>query len=171
MKSNSTFKLQFNTSAISNLASQYDHSHDIKIESIGAAAKKQGYLTLSQLKELCFWKSPRSKGRVALNKDSFVRKITAHSFASKDEKERIETLIQLQGVAWPSASVILHLCHPDPYPILDVRAIESIGMENVSSYNFSFWWAYVEACRKISVTTGHDMRTIDRALWMFSKSK
>jgi hypothetical protein len=36
-------------------------------------------------------------------------------------------------------------------------------------YDFKFWSAYTEACRKLSDETGVSMRTLDRALWQFSK--
>ncbi len=33
----------------------------------------------------------------------------------------------LDGVEWPTASTILHFCGARPYPILDYRALWSLG--------------------------------------------
>ena len=70
----------------------------------------------------------------------------------------------------PTASVLLHLAHRDPYPILDVRAIWSLGVEKQpSSYSFEFWWAYTAKCRSLAMEAGIPMRVLDRALWQFSR--
>jgi hypothetical protein len=36
---------------------------------------------------------------------------------------RTKVVTLLNGVRWPTASAILHFCHADPYPVLDVRAL------------------------------------------------
>ena len=36
-------------------------------------------------------------------------------------------------------------------------------------YDFRFWWEYVEICREISRQSQVGMRTLDRALWQYSK--
>jgi hypothetical protein len=81
-------------------------------------------------------------------------------------------LTQLQGVLIPVASVLLHLAHRDPYPILDVRALWSLGVdEQPSYYSFELWWAYTETCRALASQAGVDMRTLDRALWQYSRDR
>jgi hypothetical protein len=68
------------------------------------------------------------------------------------------------------ASVLLHFGQKDPYPILDFRALWSLGLdEGPSVYNFKFWWEYVECCRDLRTKAGTTMRTLDRALWQYSK--
>jgi hypothetical protein len=69
------------------------------------------------------------------------------------------------------ASAVLHFFHPDPYPVLDVRAVWSLGLEAGPGYTFEFWWAYVRACRELSRRLHLPMRSIDRALWQFSKEQ
>ncbi len=39
----------------------------------------------------------------------------------------------LDGVSWLIASVILHFCHSDPYPIIDFRSLWSVSLEVPSS--------------------------------------
>lgn len=76
----------------------------------------------------------------------------------------------LEGVGWPTASVLPHLMHPDPYPILDIRALETLGVIGAPKYRFDLWWSYTGLCRQLATDSGHDMRTVDRALWGFSKA-
>jgi hypothetical protein len=75
----------------------------------------------------------------------------------------------LDGVSWPTASVILHFCHPEPYPVLDYRALWAVGVDAPSAYTFELWWGYVQICREIARETGMDMRELDRALWQYAK--
>ena len=75
----------------------------------------------------------------------------------------------LDGVLWPTASVILHFFHSDRYPILDYRAIWSVDADDSFEYNLDNWLQYVTFCRKIADQASVDMRTLDKALWQFSK--
>lgn len=45
------------------------------------------------------------------------------------DRARIETLTLLNGVAWPTASGMLRFYHPGPDPILDCRALWTLGLE------------------------------------------
>ena len=81
----------------------------------------------------------------------------------------MRVLLLLSGVSWPVASVLLHFCDRAPYPILDVRALESLGVKAPSAYTFPFWLAYVETTRALSRKTGLSMRDLDRGLWQLSK--
>jgi len=78
-----------------------------------------------------------------------------------------EILGILNGVSWPTASVILHFFHADPYPIIDYRALWSISLEVPKQYTFDFWMRYVDFCRKLTESCSLDMRTRDRALWKY----
>jgi hypothetical protein len=73
----------------------------------------------------------------------------------------------LQGVAYPMASVILHFLHEDPYPILDVRALWSVGVDALprGGHNFELWQAYTAYTRELAQAAGVSMRVLDRALW------
>ncbi len=171
-------KLRFSEEEIASWADKYDYSlleTELKrlkdLERAIPPAKKCGFLTLDQLRAVARWKSPRSAGRIEGNKDDYVRTITRFAFQTDNERARIEVLTLLDGVKWPTASVILHFFHAEKYPILDFRALWSVGAEVPSQYSFGFWWKYVEYCRAIADGTGHDMRTLDMALWAYSKEK
>jgi hypothetical protein len=134
-----------------------------------AKVNQRGYLTKGELAAVTYWKSPRSSGHARKNSDGYVLEITRLAFKTDCERARIESLTILDGVSWPTASVILHLFHHDPYPILDYRALWSVHLEVPAQYNFGFWWTYVEFCRDLAISARVDMRTLDRALWQYSK--
>ena len=162
-------KLRFPVNKIAHWARQYDYpQQEADLIDMVPQVKKCGFLTLGQLLLVARWKSPRSAGRVETNGDDFVRAITGFALQSPNERARIEVLTVLDGVGWPTASVILHFFHPGEYPIMDFRALWSVSVHVPPQYDFPFWQKYVEFCRSVSERAGHDMRTLDRALWAFS---
>jgi hypothetical protein len=71
----------------------------------------------------------------------------------------------------PTASVLLHFAMPDRYPILDVRALDSLGVTGRSTYPPAFWLGYLDACRSLAAEHGVSLRTLDKALWQYSKEQ
>jgi hypothetical protein len=167
-----TFRLRFPETEISHWANRYPLDDDSVIENqVAPPARKRGYLTRDEFLAICRWKSPRSKPRCERNGESFVQEVTRISLSAIDEEVKIRVLLLLSGVSWPTASVILHLCDRGRYPVLDYRVLWSLRIQNPPAYDFEFWAEYCGFVRVIADRTGHDMRTIDRALWQFSKEK
>ena len=170
------FKLRFKESRIRYWADRYDNPGEERItEEIGPVAQKRGYLTRREFVEMCHWKTPRTQKLVKANSRALVEAVTQAALESQNEAVKIMVLQALKGVAWPTASVILHFCDEQPYPILDVRALESLGMLTKEGkpppYTLEFWLDYVAYVRGLAQRTGHSMRTVDRALWQFSKDR
>lgn len=165
------FKLQFSPDQILSLAAAFSYSKD-ENALIGLKPKvlQRGYLNQDELKDACLWKTERSKSRVAENLPEDIKAITKVCFESQNERLRIGSLLLLDGVNYPSASVILHFFHADPYPILDFRALEALGIRGSINYTFDFWIKYVHFTRDLSKKLNIDMRTLDKALWQWSKS-
>ena len=166
------FRLRFPEREIEYWASRYSYTGEEEIENrVAPAARKRGYLTRQEFLQLCRWKTPRSAQRCALNDEDFVREVTEASLRSRNEEFKIRVLGVLRGVAWPTASVILHWCDRGQYPILDYRALWSLSLEVPSPYNFPFWSRYCAYVRELAARTGLSMRAVDRALWQYSKEK
>jgi len=164
-------QLRVPESEISHWAAQYPCSREeCELLSLSEAIHQQGHLTKAQLTLLAQWKSPRSAPHVSKNSDQYVQEVTGFALHAESERARIESLTILDGVLWPTASVVLHIFHAEPYPLLDYRAVWSVQAPQPSSYTFAFWWQYVQVCRGVVDRTGTDMRTLDRALWQFSKT-
>jgi hypothetical protein len=167
------FTLKFPLAKVQEYASRYAYTGAVEEETLmnrKSMIMKRGYLIKSELTEICMWKTHRSKSRVAGNSDEFVKEVSSVAFSTKNDQLRIEVLTLLQGLSWPSASVILHFYHKERFPIIDFRALYSVGCENVNpaQYDFDFWQQYTEETRRLAVAAGVNMRVLDRALWQYS---
>lgn len=165
------FHLQFSHSEILTLSHQFGYPTDeTQLHDLRAGITERGFLTLEELKIMCRWKTARSQSRVAKNTAADVEAITKACFEANSERLRIGSLLLLDGIKYPTASVLLHFFHPDPYPILDFRALEALGISKPPVYNFGFWIQYVAFTRQLAKENSVDMRTLDKALWQWSKN-
>lgn len=171
------YTLRFDRSNIEELARKYTSNQSKKyreaeariVQITSPATKKNRFYSKADFLEVCRWKSPRKMSYAKKNDEQFIHEVTTESLRTQDERQRITILTQLDGVLWPTASVLLHFGHIEPYPILDFRALWSLSISQPSTYKFSFWSDYVQICRKIAEEFGIQMRMLDRALWQFSK--
>ena len=170
------FNLKFSLDDIDSLVARYwekstekDKELELEImEGIGPRVQGRGYFTREEFLKLTYWKTQRSKSHCEKNDGDYVQEVTRIAFNSRFERLRVETLNLLDGVGWPTASVLLHFGSKDPYPILDVRALWSLGIEKAPPYKFDFWWVYVSYCRDVAQRHKISMRCLDRALWGYS---
>ena len=166
------FRLRFPASAIEKWAEGFSDASDSVIEKrIAPAARRQGYLTREQFLAVAEWKTVRSRPRCEKNDAGYVKEVTRAALGSKDERFKIQALRLLEGVEWPTASVILHFCDRGRYPILDVRVLWSAGLDATPSYSLPFWIEYTDFMRGLAADAGVSMRTLDKALWQYSKVK
>ena len=166
-----TFILQFSPGEIDALARRFPGGDDVRLRAIGAAVRTRGYYGREEFIEVCGWKTPRSRPKVASNGEASIAAATGRAIAASDETTRITELLTLTGVGVPTASVLLYCVFPADYPILDVRALESLGVKPRSQYPVSFWLDYLEACRELARQSGVSVRTLDKALWEHSKER
>jgi hypothetical protein len=163
-------QLRFPETELRDWAAQYSYGREeAELAALRETVRSQEHLSKQQLTLLARWKSPRSAPRVKGNSETFVQEITNFALTARDERSRIEALTLLDGVLWPTASVVLHFFHLEKYPILDFRALWSLHTEQPPYYDFKFWWQYVQFCRNLSEKNDIDMRMLDRALWQYSK--
>jgi len=171
------YVLRFDCGKIEELADRYtscqsdaDRNAEAHIEKVIApSVKENGYYTKAHFLDLCRWKTPRSQPLCAANDEELIREVTTLALRTKSERLRVEVLTLLDGVSWPTASVLLHFGHSEDYPILDFRALWSLSIpEPRGDYKFSYWWDYAQVCRKLSDDCHVTMRKLDRALWQFS---
>jgi hypothetical protein len=165
------FELQFPPREITPLADRFGYVDDAPLLALGTAARARGYYTRGEFIEVCAWKTPRSRPRVASNSRRSIVTRTGRALTVTDESDRIMALLELHGVGVPTASTLLYVAYPDDYPILDVRALESLGVRPRSQYPVSFWLEYLEACRELARRFHVSIRTLDKALWQHSKER
>jgi len=164
------FRLRFDPAEIAALSARFsDGTDDVAFErEVAGPARAQRRLTHAQLVRLCEWKTPRIRPRCGGNDPPFVEEATCAALGAASERMRLGALMLLDGVGYPMASVILHWCHVEPYPILDRLAVWSVGVDGAPGYTFDFWRAYTEFTRTLAVQQGVTLRILDRALWQFA---
>lgn len=168
------FSLRFPAADILRLEAEYwaagrpeDLTGETRIETeVAPAIRRRGYLTKEDFLALCRWKSPRTVTYAARSDEEYIRAVTGCARATESERLRIEVLTLLGGPGWPMASVILHFGYENSYPILDVRALWSAGVEDVGAvvHDFELWQAYTLFCRRTAEEAGVSMRVLDRAM-------
>lgn len=165
-----TFTPRFGLEQIRDLATRYTYPGEPElIRDVIPQIRDRRYLTFDELRQICAWKSSRIGRKVDRNTAEEVEELTRFAFSTESEKARIWILLLLGGVGWPTASVILHFCHRDRYPILDRRALWSLQVPVPKVYSLDIWLAYTHACRDLADAAGVSMRDLDRALWQYSK--
>lgn len=154
---------------VESLAAAYSYPLEASMEELVVPVKSRGYLEKSDLVMLAHWKSKRIAKHIAKNDEADVIAATRMALSTDSPKMALHILTMLNGVAFPVASCILHWFHSEKFPILDFRAVWSLGIDQPSAYTLDFWENYVMATRALSVEWDVDMRTLDRALWQYSK--
>lgn len=163
------FLLQFEPSEIAGLAARYGPEQDEDAFKAGSRIKDGNY-SRDNLKVIVRWKSPRKIGFIDDNTDAeVVRALRTASDARTSEKSAVETLDKLHGIGVPMASAILTTIYPDKYTVIDVRALESLGVIEYPSQSVEYYLRYLGKCRELSQQYHVDLRTLDRALWQWSK--
>jgi hypothetical protein len=165
------FELQFPPAEIGALAARFGPDDDTRLLTIGASVRARGYYTRTEFIEVCAWKTPRSRPRIAANTRPSIVSRTRRALSASEEALRIGHLLELHGVGVPTASTLLYFAFPSDYPILDVRALESLGVRSRSTYPIGFWLQYLDTCRALARTHGVSIRTLDKALWQHSKER
>lgn len=166
--------MEINKETIKEYARRYDKRSEGTDDEVAANEitewfKTHRYLDKERFMRVALWKSKRPKKHYTNNEDITIQEITKFSLTTKSEEARIKALFVINGVSYPLASVILHFAFPDKYPILDFRVIWSLGWQQPKSYDFAFWQKYCDKIKSISKETGESVRTIDKALWEYSK--
>jgi hypothetical protein len=166
----SVFTLQFPLEQVPAYAGRYTDDDD-EVLAIGRAVRGRGHYTVDEFRGVCRWKTPRSAPLVALNGADVVETSTrvALSEAASD-RERVKELQSLRGVGLPTASVLLHLVYSERYPIIDVRALHALGVP-ARSHSYRLWESFVTEYRRLVAQAGVDGRTLDRALWQWSREQ
>lgn len=164
--------LRFPPDEITHWASRYEYQSDEHMEQeLAPRVRARGYYTESDFLTLCTWKSARAKQRYQSNSANLIEDTTRFAMSTPHERLRIGVLRLLEGVSWAVASVLLHFGHTEPYPILDYRALWSLGVERSGQYTFDVWWAYTQHCRILAESNDVSMRVLDKALWQYSKEQ
>ena len=147
-----------------------DVADDHVIDGIAPAVRARGRFLRDEFLATYHWKTHRTLRYAEKHTAAEIEDVTGVAFRQTDEKLRICLLRALDGVDWPVASALLHVGLSPEYPIIDFRALWSLGSEMPSSVSFEFWWAYVGCCRGLAATAQVSVRALDQALWAYSEA-
>ena len=129
-----------------------------------------GYLCQSELLKMARWKHYTLPSKIDKNPPGHIEKTTAEAFCFDDDWKKLETLKKINGVRESVGSVILHFYDKADYPILDKFALCSVGIDyRKVYYDEKFWRKYVKFSCAEAERYQVSMRTLDRALWKYSK--
>ena len=141
-----------------------------KVKTRKTPGTPEGYLSQPELRQMAKWKDRFVPSKIDKNPLGLIEKITGEAFSLDDDWEKIKKLKEIYGVAGSVASVSLHLYDPKKYPILDVHALRTIGIDNQKvNYDEPFWRKYVNLCRAKAERYDVSMRALDRALYKYSE--
>ena len=173
MPSQRGFRLLFPERDIPTWAARYSYagSDDDLLDRIRPFVRGRGHLTRPEFLKICAWKSVRTKPRCRKNSAHRIETLTRAALPTSDETLKIDHLRLLDGVEWPTASTILHFCDARPYPILGYRALWSLGYAKPPKYTTEFWLGYLEFTRGLAARLALPIRTVDKALWQYSKER
>ena len=130
----------------------------------------EGCLSKRELLQMAKWKDRFVPSKIDRNPPGLIENITGEAFGLDDDWEKIKKLKEIYGVAASVASVILHLYDEGDYPLIDVHALRTIGIDSRTiNYDEPFWREYVGFCRAKSEHYDVSMRALDRALYKYSE--
>lgn len=167
------FRLRFPEKDIPIWAARFgdDRGTETIAQTIRPSTLARGYLLRNEFLRICDWKTPRCRGSCQKNTGRVIETVTRAAFSTHDEALKINLLQLLDGVGWPTASTILYFGDERPYPILDYRALWSLGYAHPPTYTTPFWLDYVVFTRELAERLTLPIRVIDKALWQYSKER
>ncbi|MGA2442176.1 MAG: hypothetical protein ABSH08_14575 [Tepidisphaeraceae bacterium] len=142
---------------------------------MGAAVGNRGWLEFEEFLTIAKWKSARPTPRYEENSKEGVIEVSKCAFSAAHDLERIVILTELAGVRVRTATAILHLCFPQRFPMLDIWTVAAMGIPREQSEKWDdvdwlrAWLDYAKICRDYALKSGHDLRSIDRALWAYAE--
>ncbi|MGH7244744.1 MAG: hypothetical protein ACREJD_15125 [Phycisphaerales bacterium] len=139
------------------------------------SARARGHLALNEFLAIATWKLA-SSGSTAFEQAT-EREVVEHSRAAfaahQDDLTALHHLDQIRGIGFRAATAIMHITFPEHYPMLDQRAMRSLGLSQTQVDSLiaddanlrTYWPEYAQACRTLAKTLDVTLRQLDRALW------
>jgi hypothetical protein len=171
----SRFVLQFDVSEIPGMAARYvadDQGVDDAALRAGRGISAGDY-SRDNLQTIFRWKTGgRGMSRLERNTDDEIADALQLAVRAAADRSAVAVLCGLNGVAVPVASAILTAINPERFTIIDFRALESLGVtDRQAYYTIDFFIHYLRFCRRLANECRVGLRTLDRALWQWSKEK
>jgi len=178
------FQLQPAEADLQELAEQYwqkagEKEHELEKAAFEAGeAIRNGDYSLANLESIVRWKSERLVHYLIGNSNEKIRRVLAVAASPESSTDSaVRALLELHGVDITVASAILAAIYPERYTVLDFRALEALGH---APHDVHFYEEYLAFCKRLAesnivrpqseLPAPTPLRTIDRALWEWSRS-
>jgi hypothetical protein len=162
------FKLAFDPQLIPDLAKRYRYQDDEVALNAGSLIR-DGQCTRENLELIFEWKTNgRGRSRLAKNSDAEISDALNLVLKANTDRVAVALLTGLSGVQIPVASAVLTTIYPDRFTIIDFRALHALGVEQ-PQITVDFYLSYLDQCRHLAKEHNVSLRTLDRALWQWSK--
>ena len=162
------FRLMFPIIEINRWAKLYPDKYDKDALEAGQRIREGDYRR-SNLETIVRWKSARPIKRIAQNSDLEISEALHLAVSAKQPRSAFAVLMGLCGVATPMASAILTAINQDKYTVIDYRALEALGVPDRDT-NLNFYLKhYFPECERLRSEGRVSLRTLDRALWSWSR--
>ena len=162
--------MQFDPSEIEEYADRYAFEEDSEALEAGGQIR-EGHYSRENLEAIFEWKTGgRGRSRLANNSDDEIVDALHLAATAYSDRAAVAVLVGLRGVQAPVASAILTAIDPERFTIIDFRALEALGVSN-ANVTIDFYLEYLAACRALAHQHHVKLRTIDRALWQWSKER
>lgn len=159
------------------------------------AARRPPYMTRAELMDVTRWKMKRgiwreyNRVRIANIAEATIRDVTGRALAaagalnpgvataSKEYKEPVKLLCELDGVGPATASAALAAVRPDLYPFFDEWIAGQVRELGKVSFTVGYYWKYAEALRgkaqALSKRCGAEWtaHAVGQALWVEAGGK
>lgn len=139
-----------------------------------AKETKAGRVSFETVLRVVTWKTPRIKGRMMMRMPDKYCRFVQLAHDTPDPETKLWLLTSLEGWGIPMASTMLHLLHPDQYPIIDVRVRAALCENNgfkCGQSSDTDYWRYCTEIETVRKASGCSLRELDRALWAWDEAR
>ena len=165
------FKLKFDPKEIQPLAARRKNSPKYSEAMEAGSRIQQGQCTRENLEKIFRWKTRgRGGGRLIKNEDAEIADALKLATMAKTDRAALAVLVGLNGVRVPVASAILAAIDPEKFTVIDVRALEALNVTN-PRITINLYLDYLNECRRLACENSVKLRTLDEALWQWSKER
>lgn len=164
------FRLMFPMNEVRRWAKLYPEEDDFEPFRAGAKIREGDY-SRSNLETIVRWKSPRRLKLISENSDLEISDALHLAICAAEPRSAFAVLMGLRGVGTPMASAILTAIDQEHYTVIDYRALQTLGVPEVETDLNFYLLDYLPECKRLAHEAGVDLRTLDRALWSWSKEQ
>ncbi len=133
------------------------------------ARMRTGKVDLGDFYAIVDWKSSRPKSLIERGNDpEDILDALRIAVTTSRERSAVAILCGLYGVNVRMASAVSTAIHPERYTVIDVRALDALGVRKAWS-TVDDYLEYLRFCQDHATRIDLSLRDFDRALWVLGR--